>query len=224
MSVGCSDGIWEDVTFPPRIYPLPHPFKARQASPNLCHSVGTCPPFQALWWCFHSSFLLMACFAHHLHSVVLPEGCLSPPLPCFPTEFSGHCSAALAQRSEYVIWACPSSSPCFHSPGTTHLVCNHKFLSTLPPVTNISNSKAFSHTGWKQWPFALDWLCLQLFILFLHVKGLAKILTHWVSLAAAVKGQHVQIWMSKVRHFLHTYHLMQQPYFQALSTCTCQPL
>lgn len=46
-----------------------------------------------------SSFLLMACFAHLLHSVVLPERCLSPPLPCFPTEFSDHCSTALAQRS-----------------------------------------------------------------------------------------------------------------------------
>lgn len=44
-------------------------------------------------------FFLMACFVHLLHSVVLPERCLSPPLPCFPPEFSGHCSAALAQRS-----------------------------------------------------------------------------------------------------------------------------
>lgn len=27
------------------------------------------------------------------------ERCLSPPSPCFPIEFSGHCSAALAQRN-----------------------------------------------------------------------------------------------------------------------------
>lgn len=68
---------------------------------------------------------------------------------------------------------CHLNSPNFHSPGTIHLVCNPNFLSTLPPITNISNSKAFSHTGWKQWPFPLDRFCLQLFILFLHVKVLA---------------------------------------------------
>lgn len=48
---------------------------------------------------FILSFLPMVCFAHLLYSVVLPERCLSPPLPCFPPEFSAHCSAALAQRS-----------------------------------------------------------------------------------------------------------------------------
>lgn len=42
-------------------------------------------------------FLWLALFISS--SVVLPERCLSPPLPCFPPEFSGHCSAALAQRS-----------------------------------------------------------------------------------------------------------------------------
>lgn len=46
-----------------------------------------------------SFFFFMACFAHLLPSVVLPERCLSSLLPCFPAEFSGHCSAALAQRN-----------------------------------------------------------------------------------------------------------------------------
>lgn len=103
----------------------------------------------------------------------------SPPLCCSARKVSFTSFALLSSRVQWSLQCCTGpedchlNSPSFHSPGTIHLVCNPNFLSTLPPITNISNSKAFSHTGWKQWPFPLDWFCLQLFILFLHVKVLA---------------------------------------------------
>lgn len=170
MGVGCRMGFGKMSHFHHEF--IPSLSLSELVRPLQIHSVGICPFSLVLRWGFHPAFLLMACFAHLLHSVVLPRKVSLPSFTLLSNrvQWSLQCCTG---PEEYVIWACPSSSLSFHSPGTTHSVCNHNFLSTFPPITNISNSKVFSHAGWKQWPFPLDLLCLQLLILFLHVKGLA---------------------------------------------------